>query len=164
MCDAQSCYRAVVRPDAHSCYRPVAHTKQFCTAAWHPVSQSYGARSVTQSFLVCPCQPIKQGASLTPGFNTSHACGCILYSTDSAHRRNYSTQTRHQVVPVLSRFTVAHLSADILQEVVRHLDTRDTCALSCTCRLFHVICSEAAPLLRLSLYPHQVSSMPSRLA
>ncbi|CAL8471722.1 g11264 [Coccomyxa elongata] len=56
-------------------------------------------------------------------------------------------------------FTVAHLSADILQEVVRHLDARDTCALSCTCRLFHAICSEAAPFLRLSLYPHQRAAL-----
>lgn len=96
----------------------------------------------------------------TPGSKIGHTRGCILHSTDSAHRRGHVLPS---VVPVPSRFTVAHLSADILQEVVRHLDARATCALSCTCRLFHAICSEAAPFLRLSLYPHQVSSRLSCL-
>lgn len=57
------------------------------------------------------------------------------------------------------RLTVAHLSADILQDVVGHLDTTDICALSCTCRLFRAVCSEAAPFLRLSLFPHQVCTL-----
>ena len=96
---------------------------------------------------MCPCRQTLRGASLhaIESFMMTEICIYLAHSVLIKLSPNRVT-----------RLTVAHLSADVLQEVVRHLDTRDICALSRTCKLFRAVCSEAAPFLRLSLFPHQV--------
>lgn len=58
---------------------------------------------------------------------------------------------------VLGRPELLHLPSDILEKVAGCLELADVQSLGATCRLMRVLCGDACPGLRLSLYPHQVS-------